>query len=286
MRAVAAERVRLALRGRRVVRELRELRGRLGWTLEEAAERSQISAATISRTENGESLRVGNVAALLAAYGVTGDDLRRLMTLTREARRQGWWTGVDEAVMSPPYKDLAELEQEAAWKCSFEPLMVPGLLQTEDYARLALEASHPYLTEEQLVEKLAVRMKRQERLGRFEFAVILLEEVLRRPAGGPEVMRAQLARMLEASSSNYVELRVVALASGIHPGIMGGFSFLGGFDPVDAVVAYIETASGEACFEDQATVGLFQRRYQLLQAVALGIAESRDLIEQLRQRLP
>lgn len=285
MPSVSSEHASLTLRGRRVVRELRQLREDLGWTLEEAAERSHISAATISRTENGEGLRAANVAALLAAYGVGGTELRRLMTLARQSRRKGWWSGVDEAVMSPPYKDLAEIEEEATWKRGFEPLMIPGLLQTEEYARLTLDASLPYLSDEQRAEKLAIRMKRQERLGRIEFSPVVLEEVLRRPVGGRHVMREQLGRLLDEQISHGVEFRVLSVSVGMHSGIMGGFSFLGGFDPLDAVVAFIETPSGEACFEDEATVDLFQRRFRLLEGEALGVVESRRLVEGIRKKM-
>jgi transcriptional regulator with XRE-family HTH domain len=281
---VPRERTPLALRGRRVVRELREYRESLRWTLDEAAQRSGLSPATISRTENGESLRAPNVSALLAAYGASRAETQRLLNLARNSRQQGWWASVDDAVMSAPYKDLAELEQEAAWKRSFEPLMIPGLLQTEDYARLAIAATVSHLTEEQQAEKLSIRLKRQERIGELQFSVITLEETLRRPVGGAEVMRAQLAKLLEVSATQRVELRAISMASGMHPGLMGAFTLLGGF-PFGALVAYVETASGEGCFEDGSTVGLLQRRYESLEQVALDPARTRDLIAEVQQGL-
>lgn len=280
--AVAAERPRLSLRARRVVRELRQRREALGWTLDEAASHSGLSPATISRTENGESLRAPNVTALLTAYGAEGADVQALLALTRQANKQGWWTGIDEAVMSPPYQDLAELEEEASWKRSFEPLMIPGLLQTPRYAAISLAATAPQLTEEQRAEKVEIRMKRQGRLGRFEFTAVLLEEVLRRPAGTPSVMKEQLGRLVEASLAGHVELRVLSVPAGMHPGIMGAFSFLGGFTPVDAVVAYAETAFGDACYEDDATTTLITDRFRRLLDLTKNPDESRRLVEKIR----
>lgn len=275
-------RQRPSMRARRVVRELRQRRESLRWTLDEAAAHSLISPATISRTESGEGLRAANVVTLLTAYGATPQEIQALLALTKQAHRRGWWTGVDEAVMSPPYRDLAEVEEEAAWRRSFEPLTIPALLQTQQYAEIAIAATEPNLSEKQRAEKVEIRIKRQGRLGRLEFNPILLEEVLLRPVGPPPVMKEQLGRLVEASLTGHAELRVLPTRAGLHPGILGAFSFLGGFTPIDGVVVYVETASGEACFEDDDTVHRIEQRYDKLLDMALGPDDSRRLIEKIR----
>jgi len=279
---VSTGRHRSSLRTRRVVRELRHRRESLGWTLDQAAERSLISPATISRTESGAGLRPANVVALLTAYGATPAEIQTLLELTKQAHRPGWWTSVDDAVMSPTYRDLAEYEAEADWKRTFDPLAIPTLLQTQRYAETAIAVTEPQLSVDQRAEKVAIRMKRQERLGELWLQAIVLEEVLRRPVGDSSLMDEQLARLEEESHNGRAEVRVLPIAAGMHPGVMGGFSFLGGFMPVDVVAVYVDNASGEACFEDHATVHRIQRRYEQLEEMALSPDDTLQLVAQIR----
>jgi transcriptional regulator with XRE-family HTH domain len=285
MPTAASGRAPLTVRGRRVVRELRRLREELGWTLEEAAAHSHISAATVSRMENGDSLRVVNVAALLSAYGVTGQSKQHLVALAKQAKHRGWWSGIDESVMSWPYKDLAELEQEATWKKSFEPLVVPGLLQTAEYADSVLRAISRGQSEEAYAEIVAVRMRRQERVGELDFTVLLLEEVLRRRFGDTQVMVEQLERLLEESTAKKVEIKVLPYSANSHPGILGNFSLLGGFTPLGDVVASVEAPSGMMLFEDDDTIFQLRKQYEALDAESLTVPRSRRLIERVRKDL-
>jgi transcriptional regulator with XRE-family HTH domain len=281
--AVSVSSNRLSLRARRVVRELRRRRDELGWTLEEAAARSHISPATISRTENGEGLRAANVAALLTAYGVATEKIQAFVTMTKQARRSGWWTGIDEAVMSRPYQDLAELEQEAAWKHSFDPQLVPGLLQTERYATAVVAATAQHLSAKQRAEKVEIRLRRQQRLGDLTFGCVVLEEVLRRPMGSPAVMAEQLRRLADASLAGDADLRVVPINVGAHAGLeLSGFSLLGGFTPIDTTVLYVETESDDACVEDAEQVDDMKRRYDAILSLALDSVETRELVDKVR----
>jgi transcriptional regulator with XRE-family HTH domain len=276
----------MTLRGRRVVRELRELRAQRGLSLEAVAKITGLSAATVSRIENREEgkLRPVNVKALLDTYGVDDEATQRLMQWTRESQQRGWWTGVDDKVMSAPYKDLAALEQEATLKRSFEPV-VPGLLQTRGYAAATLLAIDPDLSDEQRADRIGIRLKRQERLGTLQLAVILPEEALLRPFGGPAVMRDQLRHLLDVTAAGLATVQLLPLSLGAHQGMLGPFSVLS-FEPPDEDVAYVEASSGEACFEDEATVARFSRRHEALSAMAMDPEESRDLIAQILQDGP
>jgi transcriptional regulator with XRE-family HTH domain len=275
---------RLSLRARRVVNELRARRERLGLTLDQAAERSSLSPATISRTENGEGVRPANVAALLTAYGVGVAEIQRFVALAKKAKERGWWTSADEAVMSASYQYLAELEQEASWIHSFSPLVIPGLLQTEQYAHQTIATTWAErLNPQQQTELVQVRMKRQERLGQFEYVTILLEEVLLRLAGLPSLKDEQLQKLLDIAAEGHCELQILPIKVGIHPGITGGFSVLGGFEPADTVVAYYDTPNGDASFEGEAGRAPLQREFKQLREVALDSDNSLKLISKLKE---
>lgn len=271
----------MTLRGRRVVRELRQLRATRGLSLDAVAELTGLSPATVSRIENREEgrLRTVNVRALLDAYGVDAGFAERMLQWTRESQHRGWWASVDDTLMSAPYKDLAALEEETVAKLSVEPLFVPGLLQTEEYASAVLAALDPELTETQRDELVEVRIRRQERLGMLELKAVIPEEVLHRPVGGPEAMGRQLRHLLEATERTRTTLSVVPYAAGAHIGMRGGFSILG-FEPPDEDVVYVEASSGEACFESTSVVEDFRHRFAELSGSALGPAASRRLIAQ------
>src|SRR5690349_21859591 len=127
----AAQPPKSTLRARRVAAELGRMRGERGLTLEDVAEQTGLSSTTISRIENRDvSPRSVNVRALLNAYGVDATLAEQVLSWTKDASEKGWWVSVDKKVMTAPYRDLTALEQDASRKLSFEPLVIPGLLQT------------------------------------------------------------------------------------------------------------------------------------------------------------
>jgi transcriptional regulator with XRE-family HTH domain len=267
------------LRQRRIARELRRLRAASGLTLEQVSETTGLSAATISRIENREvKPRRPNVKALLDAYLAPEVLAIELLQWTRDVGGKGWWHTYGDNVMSAPYKNLIALEQEASHKRSFEPLYIPGLLQTAAYMQATSQAVRPDLSAEALQEGVEVRLKRQARLGDLQFCAVVLEEVLRRRVGGREVMQAQLQHILEMTEGSKISVRLITLEAGAHAGMEGGFSLLRFEDSPEDDFVYLETASGEVCFEDADRVSQFRSRLDSLEQVSLSQTRSRQLV--------
>jgi transcriptional regulator with XRE-family HTH domain len=217
-------------RGRRLRHELRRLREEAGLTHSEVARRLDWSASKLSRIETGQSrVQTGDVRDLLGAYGVTDEaTAEALVQLAREARRRGWWTRYTDVLGSGTYVGL---EADASALHTYESMFVPGLLQTEDYARAIIRADLAKPDPETLERRLAARMARQEILSRPDppqIWAVLDESVVGRPVGGPAVMRAQLQYLIEVSNrpNTPLTLQVLPLTVGAHPGMNGPFVIL------------------------------------------------------------
>lgn len=162
--------------------------------------------------------------------------------------------------------------------------LVPGLLQTEDYARAVLSVGLSLTSEEQLEERLSARMARQERLGspdRPELWVVLDEAVLRRPVGGRAVQRAQLARLLEAATERHITVQVLPFDQGEHDVMGGSLTVLA--LPDGAEVAYTEGAHYGQLIEEPETVRHLAVTYDRLRAVALPPLMSLDMIRSVME---
>jgi hypothetical protein len=208
-------------------RQLQALREGTSLSYEEAAEAVYTSAWTIRRMEKGAvPLKPVNVKGLLVRYGVT--DVREIdafIKLAQEANKPGWWHNFTD-VLPPWFRVAVGLEEAASLIRAYEPQVVPGLLQTEDYIRAETVASFPDASEEETERRIALRLARQDLLMRPdapEFWAVLDETVLRRPIGGREVMRAQLAHLIEDTDLPNVTVQVVPFAAGWHPAMGGMF---------------------------------------------------------------
>ncbi|MEU6022698.1 helix-turn-helix transcriptional regulator [Micromonospora sp. NPDC048871] len=173
-------------------------------------------------------------------------------------------------------------EQEATRLRAFEPCLVPGLLQTEEYARAVISAGG--LHQPAMVEELvAVRMERQHLLHRADppQCVFLVDETaVRRPVGGPEVLDAQLGRLLEVTELPYVRLHVVPLSVGSHVGLTGGFVLVELSDGEEAI--YLENAARGHVMNDPEVIRLIGRKWDSLLGEALSTNASLDLLRKLK----
>ncbi len=209
---------------RRLARALRRLRANADLTIDQVAEKFDLSASTISRLETAQaSARKGDVRELLDIYEVTGTQREELLQLAGQSRRQPWWQ---------EYKDLPEtaaidLEAEALVIRQFAAQLVPGILQTEAYAR---EVLHFVLGDEEPESRerhLRLRMNRQALFAERKspkHEIVLDEAVLRRAVGGPQVMQAQVERLIEASKLRSVTLQVLPFATGAHAAMDSQFT--------------------------------------------------------------
>lgn len=266
------------VRRRRLAAELRRLREAGGFTCEEVAEHLECSASKISRVENA---RVGIIArdvkALLDLYGVPPGKLREgLLALAREVRRKGWWIQYGD-VLTDTYQDYISLETSATSIRDFESQLVPGLLQTAGYTR-AVAAALPHQKPEAEIEKyVEVRMARRAVLHKANpphFWAILDEAVLRRPIGGPVVMREQILHLLEVARTPAVTLQVLPFRAGSHAGIEGPFTILGFPEPADLDVVYVEYLANGLYLESADEIALYSSVFDHLRASALSAHES------------
>jgi hypothetical protein len=167
------------------------------------------------------------VKALLIAYGVT--DVREIdtfLSLAREASKPGWWHRYGDA-LPDWFKVAVGLEESASLIRAYEPQVVPGLLQTEAYARAITKASFPAETQEESERRVALRLARQDLLKRPappDYWVVLEETVLCRPIGGPEVMREQIKYLIEAAARSNITIQVLPFTAGWHPAMYGMFN--------------------------------------------------------------
>src|SRR5215467_14020214 len=180
--------------------QLKRLREEAGVTPDVAGYEIRASRSKISRMENGRvSFKERDVADLLALYGVTDEQqIRHMLTLAQHANSRGWWARYDD-VLPDWFSTYIGLEQATSLIRTYELQFVPGLFQTEDYARAVTVLGHRAAPEEEIERRVSLRLKRQEILARSEPVpkvwAVIDESALRRPLGGREVMRAQLRHL-------------------------------------------------------------------------------------------
>jgi transcriptional regulator with XRE-family HTH domain len=266
------------VRRRRLGTELRRLREAHALKLEEAAERLGLAPSTLSRIETGKApTRSAYLTTMLEMYGVTDPGQRQVLAdMAREGHRKGWWAAYED-VLPTGFGIYVGLEAEAAALRAYEDQVVHGLLQTEDYARSVMQAVRLRLNPGEIERLVELRRQRQMVLtgsAPLELWLILNEAVIRRPVGGPEVMRGQLERLLEASSWPNVTLQVLPLSSGAHPALGGPFCILQFPERGDPDVVYTEGVAGHAYLEKEADVRACAEAFDLLRAAALSPGET------------
>jgi hypothetical protein len=200
------------------------------------------------------------------------------MTMTAKKGKDGWWRAYGD-VISEGYESFIGLEDAAATICDYQPFLVPGLLQTEEYAQALMSACGvgPATAD----RRVALRRRRQSVLAGEsppQLHVVVEEAVLRRPVGGGETMRAQLERLVAAAARPNVTFQVALAAVGMHPAEGHGFIFLGFPDPAEPGVVYVEHLNKSALVDDAEEVGRFGSAFDSLRAVALPPAESVELV--------
>ncbi|GLZ13552.1 transcriptional regulator [Actinomadura sp. NBRC 104425] len=269
---------RPTVRGRRLARELRRLRENLGLTLQDVADRLDWSRATVSRVETGQTRpKVADVARMLELYGVPSPERDALITLARDAGQRGWWTAYAD-VFAGSY---VALEDSASAIRTWDPQLVHGLLQTEEYARAVITAGRMLPGQTEIERRIAARKVRQNLLDRKDaplLHVVLDEAVLHRPLGGASVMNAQLRKLAVMSERPNVTVQVLPYAAGEHAGLDGRFTILSFPDPADPDIAYVEGTMGDVYVESAEETGVHRRRFDRIVEAALSPEDSAHLI--------
>lgn len=276
------------LRGRRLAMELQRRREATGMSREEVARQLEWSTSTLFRIETGRSRpQPGNVRTLLELYGVTGPERDGLIKLTRDARQPGWWHSFRD-VLPNPYEVYIGLEAGAASIRNFEPMVVPGLLQTDDYAREIFRNGPLELDPDGIERLVEVRVARQEILNRSDrprLWVAIDEAVIHRVVGSTSMMRGQLRHLVDSAQQGKTTIQVMPYRAGAHAGTTGPFVILDFDEPTDPMVVYVETLAGDIYLEERADVSRYTLAFDRLRAASLHPDDSVQLIEQAASTL-
>lgn len=269
------------VRARGLGAELSALRAEKEFSVTEVASRLDWSKSTLSRLENGKrNITTEEVSALLALYGVTGDARDRLIDMAKNHEEPGWWA-VGLPGLPSESATLASYEAEASRMTSWEPMLVPGLLQTMAYTRAFMLADG--LPASQIELRLTARLRRQQVLCNpgVEYLALIGESALRANVGGPGVMAEQLTSLQRASEQACV--RVVPTNAQAHPGMVGGFFILE--FPAARPVVHVEMARSAVFLDEAPMTGPYAEALQRIDAAALTAGESQELIDELIKEL-
>ncbi|WP_144119855.1 helix-turn-helix domain-containing protein [Catellatospora sichuanensis] len=272
------------VRRRRLGAELRKRREHAGITLEFVAERMECSQSKISRIETGHSsVTSRDVREMLTIYNTPAGEVDVLVEIAKEARQKGWWHPYSSVLVGA----YVGLEAAASSIRAYEQQVVPGLLQSAEYAEAMIRGAWPDWDEEAIMNRVRVRMGRQSLLTRqddaIRFQVVLDESVVSRPVGGDKVMRDQLRLLAEAASWPNVTLQVLPFEAGPHAGMDGTFAILEFPEPGDSDVVYAENATGGLFLEKNDELGKYTKIFENIRRAALSPEESAELIAQLAE---
>lgn len=266
--------------------ELRSFREAAELTIEEVAAAAGISMSHLSRIERGQvGVRRPTLMALLQQYGTDEATTARLVATAAETtkrKNRDWWQPYATAI-SEKYATLLAFESEATSIRDFSPTLVPGLIQTEEYARASLQRGPVRLTPDAIETRVEARLARQSVLDRSNPPrawFILDEAAIRRPVGGAEAMRRQLLHLVEVATRPSIDFQVIPFSAGAHAGPLGPLVILSFAEGEDVV--YCETYVADLYPE---AVELYDDVFNQLAQDALSIERSADLVKRVAEEM-
>jgi len=277
---------------RQLSARLKELREGADLKMADVATAIEVNQGTLSRIESGDrGTSPVLVKAMLDCYGVS-DPVERedILDLVRadQAQRQQWWRKYSAVINTTQYGGYLALESSATSLRSYEPQLVPGLLQTEDYARQVIAEMRVDLNAKQMDALVKVRMERQEKvLGRQDAPklwAVIDEAAIRRIEGAPAVLKGQLEHLLGVAPRTNITVQLLPFAAGFHPGLYGSFMQMGFPEPNPDVV-WVENLTNSVCFEGAEDVERYTEVFDHLRARALGPPETRSKINEILKEL-
>jgi len=276
---------------RRLARALRRLRADADLTIEQVAEKVDLSASTLSRLETAQAtVRRGDIKELLDIYQVTeGPERQKLLRLAVQSREQPWWWKYRHL----PEATGADFAEQADVIRQYSALLVPGLLQTEPYAREILRALKGDEADRNTEQQLELRMRRQAVLTNPEspqYVVVLDEPVVRRVVGDRQVIREQLQRLIEVSELPNVTLHLLPFSMGAHAAMDGEFTIFSYYNNPDVVyedpdVVYVENIVGGGYIEDSTMTKRYNQAFQRLLELAWDPVKSAQALVEIEQEL-
>ncbi|KOV96502.1 XRE family transcriptional regulator [Streptomyces sp. NRRL B-1140] len=270
-------------------KRLQELREAAGLGRDEAAKVLRVAPATVRRMETADvALKIPYVQILLTAYGVAEDEIAAFVDLAEEANRPGWWQRFHD-VLPEWFSLYVSLEGAARIIRSYEPHFVPGLLQTEGYARAVLQTGTIANAGPGAVDRhVSLRMERQRLLDRPNpphLWVIMDETVLRRPVSADgRVMRDQLDKLLEYAGRDRVTLQIAEFADGPHPGTYAPFSLFRFAEPELPDMVFTEYLTGALYLDSRKEVSAHLEVLDHMTARAGSAQRTEELLREYRER--
>jgi hypothetical protein len=246
-----------------------------------------MNSATLYRIETAKARpQPRTLLALLDLYGVTDSERRvALVQLSKQATQLGWLQAY-ESELPEEYTAYISFESEARSVRNYESLFVPGLLQTEGYARAVAQAQ-PHATEDDIQRRVETRVKRQECISKknpLKLWVIIDEGALHRQVGGEKIMDAQLQHLADMAKKPHITFQVLPYGVGAHPGMHGAFAVMDFPDAADPELVYIENMAGALYLEKETDIRRYTEIFDQLRAAALNPADSRRLVTSLGDR--
>lgn len=270
--------------------ELRVLRDEKGLTLTEVAAYLNCHNSKVSRFELAKRVcSRQDFAKLMELYEVEGEKREELAELmTRSMQRIPPWWDAHAEVISVNYAEFLAYEAEAARCCEYQPLLIPALLQTEDYARAITGPGFAALGPDQVDSLVEVRIRRQDLLrdedrGALMFEAVVTEAALRLQVGGPEVMGAQLRHLVEMTVLHNVSLRVIPFEAGENAASTGAFTLFSSGKEADGDVAFMESAEATTFRDDALALRRLNRLFRNLSGAALSEQDAVELVERIEK---
>lgn len=280
-----------SVRLRRLATQLRRLRETSAeLSREQVEDQTGVNSGTLYRIETAQSRpQKRTLIALLDLYGVKDPLRSELLETAKSANTQGQgWLRPYHSDLPGEYAAYISFEAEASSVHNYESLYIPGLLQTEGYARAAIAGTLPKASATEVENLVKARMERQERLegdDPLEVWAIIDEAAVRRLVGDKTVMRDQLARLLEAVEQPNVTLQVIEFDAGAHPGMPGSFVYMEFRDPGDPELVYVDAAAGDLFLESEQDLDTYSGMFDHLRAMALSPARTTDMLSRVIQEL-
>lgn len=271
------------LRRRRLGSELKKCRDHAGFTQDQVSRHFEWHAAKVTRIETARvAVTPRDVKDLLTLYGVADEEYREaLMTLARQSRERTWWTDYRD-LMRPG--NFVGMETEASWTRVWEPIVLPGLMQSEPYMRALMRTGRRADAPESIDRRVALRLKRQVRLtaaNPLNVWAIIDQSVLHRVIGGKDVMRDQLRRLIDVAALPNVNLQILPFDAGEHPFLGGSAALLEFPEIAHSDVIYLEGLAGDYYEEQPSEVARYRDEYERLSEMALDPSSSIKMIRSL-----
>jgi transcriptional regulator with XRE-family HTH domain len=282
------------VRRRRLGQELRTLREEKNLTVEHVGKELEWSPSKVSRIETATVKVSGtDLRALLDLYAVEPELRTGLIELGKESRETSYWMRFKDNTPIKTFKDYIGFENEAVSIKTYEPTIIPGLLQTEEYARAVIGVMGDVVSSQEqgdLDERVGLRLARQQvlqrQVDRPQYTAVVDEAALRRPIGGRRlrnvVMRDQVQKLITMVTAKQIRLLVLPFEAGAHPGLNGAFTILELPHPADPNVVYVEAITNAFLLEDPDEVAFYDRVFDLVQGEALGTDASIEFLQEIQ----